>query len=99
MGAFTQVGGMGGGASATDETSVVPVGGFATGKIPVVPVAAKMAAFHAGGIDSVRTRGSATLPEGTRRSLSSVYSCHSASQCPLTDHGQRKRAHSFPVSC
>ena len=51
-------------------------------------------------VDEVlRTRGSASLPEGTRRSRSSDDSCHTVSQCPLTDHGQRKRAHSFPVSC
>ena len=101
MEAFTQVGGMGGGASATDETSVVPVGGFATGKMPVVPVAAKMAAPHTGGMsaDFVRMRGSASLPEGARRARSSDDSCHSVSQCPLTDHEQRKKAHSFPVSC
>ena len=99
MGAFTQVGGMGGEEIATDETSVVPVVPSATGKMPVVPVAAKMAAFHTGGIDSVRMRGSASLPEEARRSRSSDDSRHSVSQCPLTDHGQRKRAHSFPVSC
>ena len=62
MEAFTQVGGMGGGASATGETPVVPVGAFATGETPVVPVAAKMAALHTGGVP-VRTRGSAPLPE------------------------------------
>ena len=78
---------MGGGASATGET-------------PVVPVAAKMAALHTGGMPvPIRTRGSASLPEEARRSRSSDDSCHSASQYPLTDHGQRKRAHSFPVSC
>jgi hypothetical protein len=98
---FTQLGGMGGGASATDETSVVPVVPSATGKMPVVPVAAKMAAPHTGGThaDFMRTRGSASLPEGARRARSSDDSCHSVSQCPLTDHGKRKRAHSFPVSC
>ena len=79
-------------------TRVVPVGRLATGKMPV-PVAAKMAALHTGGMsaDFVQTRGSASLPEGARRSRCSDDSCHSVSQCPLTDHGKRKRAHSFPV--
>ena len=101
MGAFTQLGGVGRWVIATGGTPVVPVGGFATGEAPIVPVAAKMAAPHTGEThaDFMRTRGSASLPEEVRRSRNSDDSCHSVSQCPLTDHGERKRAHSFPVSC
>ena len=67
----------------------------ATGGTPVVPVGGRVAGGMS--VDSVWTHGNASLPEGARRSLSSVYSCHLASQGPLSERGKRKMAHSFPV--